>query len=191
VYTETSIDRPDPKTFTLRTSGGHIHMGIGAMVEDYGAVCFLTALLDRVLGTSATVLCGSSAEYQRRMELYGRAGTIRLKRNISVLEYRVLPAMALIPNPDHALLMFTAAQACAALAVDMWESNKQAMFADFGKLLGDIGQMSQVAGMINTSNAEACLESLRSFQRVAPSELSPILGALLCAESVAAFDLTW
>jgi hypothetical protein len=192
VYTQASRNRPDPRdpAFTLRTSGGHMHFGVGALVNNYTAVSWMTAMLDRVLGTAAVMLCGGP-EFKRRMDLYGDAGTIRVKYKWEVVEYRVLPAMALLPNPQHALMMFTAGQAVAAFAVDMYDAHGEAADAMFEKILGDFDHLSTVAAAINNSDAAACTRILTDFEAQAPTELRPIIGVLLGAPRVSTFELEW
>lgn len=103
------IERPDPKTYPWRTVGGHIHIGIGQeAIQNLALVNFTVAFCDLLIGTAGTYLCDEQ-ESRDRKRLYGKAGTIRLKA-YGAIEYRPLPAKALVSTSDLAFHMFSLAQ---------------------------------------------------------------------------------
>src|SRR6185369_16518897 len=136
VYSLDVPDKPDPKTHNFRTSGGHIHLGVGhAFVHDHTAVTYLGALLDQTLGAIGTALCDSK-EAAQRLEQYGWAGMVRTNKKIGTLEYRTLPAQALVQTPELALLMFSAAQAVGSFASSLFNESQPAFIDAASAIVG-------------------------------------------------------
>lgn len=105
-------DRPilvDPKTYTLRSAGGHLHFGLrGAMFDDRVR---LINWLDVLLGVPC-VLLDSDPYAAVRRENYGRAGEYRITPY--GIEYRTLSNFWLKSFP---MLEFVVRQANSALEV--------------------------------------------------------------------------
>lgn len=75
----------DPKTYTKRSAGGHLHFGLPGNLM--GPRARLAPILDVVLG-STSVLIDRDADAAVRRQVYGRAGEFRLPRH--GFEYRTL-----------------------------------------------------------------------------------------------------
>lgn len=100
--------RPDPKTYHYRTTGGHIHFGVGDEVEKLSLMHACVGMLDRMLGTATTYL-SDTEEARRRKVLYGQAGMYRLS-SFKTLEYRVPTCQALLHSAELAYHMFSLGQ---------------------------------------------------------------------------------
>lgn len=74
---------PDP-TSTMRTAGGHIHVGIDAPEDDFRSRANVVKLMDIYLGVPSVLL---DADNERR-KMYGKAGACRFKPY--GVEYRTL-----------------------------------------------------------------------------------------------------
>lgn len=74
---------PNPKT-TLRTAGGHVHIGHPLLIDDFELQVAYIKKLDEVLGDKASKYDKDT----RRKELYGTRGSFRSKPY--GVEYRVL-----------------------------------------------------------------------------------------------------
>lgn len=163
VYNMALPDKPDPKKHQHRTSGGHIHLFVGTdFAADQGAVSYLTALLDRTIGAAGTYLCSSEEAFKRK-EQYGYPGMIRVPQTedgslLGTVEYRTLPAQALVQTPELARLMFTTAQECACLMTDIWEncSNQQNAYREFGHIVGSFRDALQFAEAIARHAVDVC-----------------------------------
>lgn len=105
--------RPDPADTAYRSTGGHVHIQVGAEVcIDFDAVRYLTLALDMTLGVMSVALMNQfsnrSAEVRRR-SLYGRAGAIRVNVEKGIVEYRVLPSWMLLASEEVSRIVFDTA----------------------------------------------------------------------------------
>lgn len=165
VYNMDLPDKPDPKVHQYRTSGGHIHLFVGqGFAADQGAVSYLTALLDRTIGAAGTYLCASPEAYKRK-EQYGYPGMIRVPTRadgslLGTVEYRTLPAQALVQTPELARLMFTVAQECARYMTDIFYDADDAAdaYTDFGHIVGSFRDAYQFAEVIARHDVTLCRE---------------------------------
>lgn len=82
-WTSTENPRPDGTNTTLRTAGGHVHVGMEGL-EDRGECERLVRLMDYHIGLPSLMWDND----KQRRTLYGRAGAYRPK--IYGLEYRTL-----------------------------------------------------------------------------------------------------
>lgn len=88
-------NRPNPKSFSWRSAGCHIHMQVPAdmRLDDWESII---QLLDVTIGVvSVTHFPGEEAKERKRM--YGEPGCYRIKRfsDFRVLEYRPMPSALL------------------------------------------------------------------------------------------------
>lgn len=186
------VERPDPKTYPFRTSGGHIHLEVPTVAGDQAAFCYMVACLDRVIGTASAYLC-TSPEAAQRMELYGRAGSIR--NYPTRIEYRTLPAQALIANRDVAFYMFAAAQNIAAWfeMVFRESASQAAAITTYQNVLGDMDEMLRVADAINRHDVDACRKIQSEFIMNAPAEmdLANVVRAFSRLRPMTDFSVRW
>lgn len=163
VYRVDTPERPDPRTYTYRTLGGHIHLGMGEkFMSDPAAYRFLIAGLDQLIGTASTYL-DDTQEARRRKELYGWAGMVRTEKDR--VEYRTLTARALIQTPEICRLMFEAAHLFAGTMLDIYESMAQPeAIATYSKLVGNYAWlMDTIVPAINTHDIDACRTLQQDF----------------------------
>lgn len=171
VYPSTEIVRPDPRTFPFRSSGGHIHLDIGAMAEDRQAWSYLTVVLDAFLGTAVTA-ASKSEEAKLRKVLYGKAGYVRIKPvRPTVLEYRVLTAQALLSSNDTCLAIFTAAKDIVQFAHTYWTVDRAEYLLQMLRIVGDKGQRMVMASMINEHDTSSCATYLKNLRGRVPDVL--------------------
>jgi hypothetical protein len=172
IYPLPKIERPDPKTYMYRTSGGHIHMQVDHLSRWKPGYFFMIALLDQVLGTASTVM-SDSAQARARKKLYGWSGYHRTNVELGTVEYRVLTAQALIQDAAICAVMFQSAQAIAQFCVDLFAHEGPAGYtARMADLVGDSDQRNAVALMINNHDVEGCLKHLIKMQKTAPVDIS-------------------
>ena len=188
-------DRPDPRTYPFRTSGGHIHVGVGTKIlTDNALLCYTIAAMDNVLGTAATFLCNTPQAFQRKV-LYGSAGMARENMERGTFEYRTLPAQALVQTEDLARMMFTAAQEVCGHIMDVVDAEPQPsaikyLMEKFGTY-GDI--VSTLVPAINTHDVDKC----RALQSAAGDRLSEcatitaVINDLQAYRMPTTFDLQW
>lgn len=158
IYGGPKIERPDPKTFPYRSSGGHVHIELGRdMVSDLAAVNFTVAALDLFMGTAATYLSTNRQAYERK-RLYGQAGMIRANAKLGTIEYRTLSAQALLQTEEVARLMFSMAQEVAEHIRNIYMSISQPQFiSEMKQLVGNFAYLANdVAGAINRHDVDAC-----------------------------------
>lgn len=188
-------DRPDPRAYPWRTSGGHIHIQVGtSLLEDRAALCYTVAALDSVLGTASGYLC-TSQQAADRMRLYGSAGMVRTNSVLGTVEYRTLPAQALIQTEILATHMFTAAQEVCGLMHDIYMSMSQPeAIREFEKLFGSYGEIrNSVVPAINQHDVDAC----RRVQESVGNRLSEYATITAVIDKLQAyvmpndFDLHW
>ncbi len=163
VYALDVPDRPDPKTYTYRTLGGHIHIELGEKImADQAAVAWIVAALDLTIGAASTILTPDEKSY-RRKELYGWAGMIRSGKDR--LEYRTLPAQALIQTPEVCRLMFETTQRVASYMKDIYDAVPQPEAIDtFGKIVGSYGELvATIVPAINMHDGDACRDLQAKF----------------------------
>jgi hypothetical protein len=188
-------DRPDPRTYPFRTSGGHIHVQVGReILADRAATAYTVAAMDFILGAAATYLCTSKQAYDRK-RLYGSAGMIRSNHELGTVEYRTLPAQALIQTEQVARLMFTAAQEVCATMMEVYESSSQpdaiGYFADRFGSYEDI--VTSIVPAINAHNVDEC----RRLQENTANRLSEYATITAVVDKLqryalpADFDLHW
>lgn len=179
-------ERPDPKMYNWRTTGGHIHFEVGSdIASDRAAYSYITAALDQVIGTAATYLCDNESAF-RRKELYGQAGMIRCDSDAGILEYRTLPAQALIQRSDLATLMFTAGQQIVGHLMDIYHSRSQPQAIEyFRSTVGAYGHLLEIAQSINTHNVSEC----RDLQRVFMASFSQIPDLVRAVEALQAYKM--
>jgi hypothetical protein len=137
--------RPSPLQTTIRSAGGHIHIDLGHWFSIRLMPVALSILLDNVLGLASVVHCPSE-NAQRRKEVYGRAGYVRLQE--SRLEYRVLPSAVLTSTIEAASAYFAAAQQCALTLIRFGDAS---LFLD--RILGE-ERIKAVQRVINTHNVD-------------------------------------
>jgi hypothetical protein len=126
IYTNREpVVRPDPKTYTYRTLGGHIHIGIPADVANnmMRMQCIVLGL-DATVGLFTTKYALGDEEIARR-KLYGLSGTYRVPMyspgNYGV-EYRVPSAQAILANKDRSIETFALAKASVECMLERIES---------------------------------------------------------------------
>lgn len=170
IYENRPTERPSARTYPYRTSGGHIHVEAPNVAKDRNAFAYMVAALDRVLGTAGTFLCTSEAAYERK-KLYGQAGAIRSYEDR--IEYRTLPAQALIQAPDLCYNMVYAAQNIAAWfeMVLQQSSSQVAAISTYQEVLGDYELLEKVAHAINSHDVDACRAYHNEFGMSAPADM--------------------
>lgn len=116
-YTGMENHPPDAKS-TMRSAGGHIHLGVGTP-DDYDGIFpyqdemrRLIRLMDKHVGVYSLIW----DKDRRRQQLYGKAGAMRFKPRYGV-EYRTL-SNAWVTNPNLHRIVFDQTQR----AVDEWHS---------------------------------------------------------------------
>lgn len=152
VYDMDTKVRPNPMKTLMRTSGGHIHIDVGPYVNDEDVLYFLTALLDQTLGLWAYMHLQRVSGFLERMQLYGDLGTIRVNLKYGTLEYRSLPAVALLNDVVTADLVFSAAQELAQ-AVFTWQEENQ-LAEKILPVVGDFAAMVARRNMIQELTSE-------------------------------------
>lgn len=164
-------DRPilvDPHTYTKRSSGGHIHMGLPneQLKEERRR---LTPLCDIFVGNTATLLDRDPGAAERR-ENYGRAGECRFPDH--GLEYRTTSNFWL---RDYALMDFTfgMANVAVSLFIDTISGKKQG-WDDLVKVV-DIDKIREA---IDTSNYRLAKINFKRlipwFNKYLPNEGFPL-----------------
>lgn len=164
------IKRPNPSEFPWRSSGGHIHLGVGELTRNRRHVALLVMLLDSILGTAVTA-ASRSTEAKERKKLYGRAGYNRVNEVKGILEYRPLTAQALLTSHSITRDILAAAQAIGKFAVELHAENDETYSSVMGAILGDTLTRDAVAAMINSHDVESCDMHLRRMIVRLPSEL--------------------
>lgn len=178
VYDLDVPEKPDPKRYQYRTSGGHIHIEIGAaFASDRAAFSYLTAALDAGLGATGTYLCTSEEAFLRK-QMYGMAGMVRVPAREDgtlkgTIEYRTLPAQALIQTPEIAEQMFRTAQHIAGAMCDLYDSYGPSGQRDairvFEQCVGEYRELVAFAQAINNHSIDECREfQARFIKRFAP-----------------------
>lgn len=159
VYPDLVIpQKPDPKTYNYRTSGGHIHLGIGALTQNRVIVSYLIAALDATIGVASTVLCNSEEAFLRKV-LYGKPGMYRTDHKRGTVEYRTAPAQALIQTPDLTYAMFDIATRIGDLVVSTFEAGGQSAVVEvLTNNIGDLDTMFKRAQAISDHDIETCAE---------------------------------
>lgn len=162
-------ERPDPKTYYYRTSGGHIHFGLDEMtIKDRVAYGYVVGALDALIGTGSTYLCDSE-QARRRKELYGMASMIRINDKIHTLEYRTLPAQALVQTPELATMMFDLGQAVVSWIVERYHALGQSEAVKlFRTAIGTYNDLIAIANAVNAHDVDAC----RQWQLIVADRLS-------------------
>lgn len=149
-------EKPDPRTFNYRTSGGHIHVGIGELTKNRLIVNYIIAALDATIGCASKVLC-SSEEAKLRQQMYGMPGMLRTDHRRGTIEYRTLPAQALIQTPELCERMFTVASKVTGLIVGTFnDTGVGGVMELMAKSIGDLETIFKRAEMIKDHNIEAC-----------------------------------
>ncbi len=171
IYSDVTLpERPDPRFYPFRTSGGHIHLEVGSsFLADYAAMCYTVAALDAVLGTATTYLCTSEQAYARK-KLYGSAGMIRTNAKLGTIEYRTLSAQGLLQTETLARMMFTGAQAIVGHMLDIYAAMPQPdAIKYYMDLLGNYGTLvNELVPAINAHDVDAC----RAYQERVAMRLS-------------------
>lgn len=154
--------KPNPKKHPYRTSGGHIHLGLGkAFVSDRAMIAYTILMLDATIGAASTILCDSEEAYQRK-EQYGLPGMYRVDERRGTLEYRTLPAQALIQTPALARLMFTKAAEIGNRLYDLFiAEGPPAVIDDVVKRTGGLEQGFELARYIRDHDIPGCLDAVR------------------------------
>lgn len=195
IYNIPMRKRPDPRTYHYRTSGGHIHVGVGyAMLADQAAMRYIIAALDSIIGTAGTYLCKSKQALDR-MLLYGSAGMTRTSYERGTLEYRTLPAQALVQTSALARMMFTAAQTVVGHMMDVYECESQPdAIKYFTQTFGTYAEIvGTVVPAINTQDADTCLRVQSSVGDRLSSYaiLNTVINELQMYTMPNTFDLVW
>lgn len=141
------IRRPDPKTYTYRTLGGHIHIGIPESVANnlLQMQCIVLGL-DATVGLLTTMRNYDISERTRR-KLYGRRGTYRVPEyspGIFGVEYRVPSAKAILGHKDQSIETFTIAKA----AVEVMLQRIENAGDDEDRLIDNIADLLDIDGGI-------------------------------------------
>lgn len=148
-------DRPfkaDPKTYLLRSAGGHLHFGVNAFPNLKEDLVNLVGLFDVFVGNTLALIDRDPGATIRR-ENYGRAGEYRTPKY--GIEYRT-PSNFWLKN--YSLMSLTFGLAQIALSV----ANSPALVDD----LLDVVEIKHVVEAINTNNFDLALnnfENLRPF----------------------------
>lgn len=162
-----------------------------AFIQDRVAVSFLVAALDEVIGTAATYLCNNQQAYQRKI-LYGSAGMIRINNSLNLLEYRTLPAQALIQTPELTRMMFTAAQQIAQTMSDMYKTMPQPeAVREWQRMFGTFDHIiDTVVPAVNTHTIDACrVEQERVAQQL--PIIAPVVNELCQYTMPDGFEVLW
>lgn len=157
VYPDMAIpQKPDPKVYPWRTSGGHIHLGIGKLTENRMMVSYLIAALDATVGIASTVLSNTEEAYLRK-QLYGYPGMYRVDHKRGTIEYRTSPAQTLIQTPDLTYAMFDIAQRLGDLVVNTFDTGGAAAVVEtLSRGIGDLDTMFRRAEAIRDHDIETC-----------------------------------
>lgn len=195
IYDVALPQRPDPCTYLFRTSGGHIHVEVGAdFLADRAAMCYTVAALDSLLGTATTYLCTSEQAYARK-RLYGSAGMIRTNAHIGTIEYRTLSAQGLLQTEQLARMMFTGAQAIVGYMLDAYASLSQPdAIKHYMEVLGSYGQLvNELVPAINTHDVAVCRDyQARIGDRLSSHViLSTVIEQMQTYTMPEDFDLHW
>jgi hypothetical protein len=157
VYPGTEFERSHPMQTLARTAGGHIHMELGALAQDFEAVSFVTALYDLFLGCTSTYWFASEP-LRQRMSLYGYPGTIRLHAMLGRFEYRVLPSIALVGSGMLSSQLLNLARQLAYTAVQLYTYNKDTFFDWAAYVLdSDTQRFDALIQAIVTADTQAAL----------------------------------
>jgi len=164
------IEKPDPRRYPYRTLGGHIHVGVGTeAILNIEVIQYIVAGFDMLLGTAATYL--SDDQYSRdRKKLYGKSSTIRVKDSYGAIEYRTLPAKALVHDQTTAEMFFSLAKKSAYNVLH--GIDKFGAYDMFDKL-GGIDIIQATTAAINDHNVGDCRE-LQAKALSLFAEFSPI-----------------
>ena len=157
------LERPDPVIYPYRTTGGHLHFGIGVdLVKDERFLYYLIAHLDRTIGALSTVY-NNSDDAKRRKELYGRAGYYRVNYDISTVEYRTMPAMALLHSPDVTETLLNIAESVVEWCVDNADD-----FKTLHRNTGGYGRITACQEAIDDHDVRACRDLFLEYVSKGP-----------------------
>lgn len=167
------LERPDPVAYPYRTTGGHLHFGIGVdLVNDERFLYYLIAHLDRTIGALSTMYNNSDGA-KRRKELYGRAGYYRVNYNIGTVEYRTMPAMALLHSPDVTEMLLRIAEDVVTWCVDANNLNT------LHKNTGGYGRITACQEAIDNHDVRACRDLFLEYVSKGPIDSQYELAVLL------------
>jgi hypothetical protein len=154
--------KPDPRVHTFRTSGGHIHFGLGKeFVSDQTLVAYFVALCDSTLGAASTILC-DSVEALLRKEQYGMPGMFRTDPGRGTLEYRTMPGQ-MFQTPELTRLVFQTAADIGNWAHDIFVAEGQkACVAQMAERIGGIDTAMTLAGYIRDHDTKGCLAYMQA-----------------------------
>lgn len=153
--------KPNPKTHPYRTSGGHIHFGLGQdFVSNRALVSYFIALCDATLGAATTVLF-QSEEARLRKEQYGQPGMYRVDTKRGTVEYRTMPAQA-FQTPELAYMIFTKAAEIGNWAHDLYASEGANTVQIIAQRIGGLEKAFDLANNIRDHHAENCLRLMET-----------------------------
>lgn len=146
----------DPVEYRKRSSGGHIHMGLGLPIfngKDVDERVSLVPLMDIFVGNTAVLLDRDPGAAERR-ENYGRAGEYRLPKH--GLEYRTTSNFWL---RDYTLMSFVFGMAHVAVSVAVAAAQGQKVYDELVNAVNIEG----VAHAINTNDFAIALDNFRAI----------------------------
>jgi hypothetical protein len=121
-------------------------------------------MLDQTLGAAGTLLCHSQ-EAKERLKLYGWAGQVRINPDIGTVEYRTLPAQALVQTPQLCHMIFEAASCIGAWSKNIYE-NSQSDFIKIGnEFIGSYDAAAYAARCVIDHDLSGCRDILERSQR--------------------------
>lgn len=197
IWSGAEQQRPDPKKYNKRTSGGHLHFYLGPDVaSDWPMLGSIVGLLDQIVGCAGAYLLDNE-HAALRMTMYGRAGTIRAPRpDKNVLEYRTGPSQLSTHDAYTTYLLVSIAQNAVQWAVDNYHSHGDSdrTVGEIAQFAGDFDYMQQVAGFIDSKNMEATRAVAFRLAQIAPNDMSirkqltELLGQKLPKDT---FEVNW
>jgi len=177
----------DPKTFTKRSAGGHIHIGLPQYSEVYKNRERLVVLMDILVGNTAVLIDRDPRNAERR-QTYGRAGEYRLPQH--GLEYRTLSNFWLRSYPLLSGVMGTTRLAVNVLANSVVEDSMSHIFKKAEEKLLEMVDVEAVIKAINTNDVALAKQNyakVRDYLSVHTKNWSRDDGGL-CARYLDAFD---
>lgn len=172
------VKRPDPKAYPYRTIGTHIHLELGEeLCSNWPFVQFLTCYLDAVVGTAGVYLLEGNESARLRNVLYGKSGTIRIKKKSSDgydgVEYRPLSSHAVLHSKDSIYTFFSTAQQVTANVITLFEEQG---YAGLLQGIGGIDGIKTVQQCLDTYNTEVCISIQKVISRNLEIDVVPLSG---------------
>ena len=160
VYAWVHQERPDPRTYPARTTGGHIHVELPTDVLTNRVLrLHIGVALDAVLNVTCQQFTAPRAaeSAMRRYELYGLPGMHRTSK-YGTFEYRCLPAMALAGASETATWFFSTTQRLLVPMVNAWVQNHDDGLDMMRECSASLDWVRQLVSTLRAGNVAAAIE---------------------------------